>query len=211
MRYGFHMLALMLMMSWLPPVQEVSSACANPNTAQTEAATGPDGTTVVLRVSSEDDFSKNSHLCNAHYELKISRPGGGLQTLDLLASDDDYRRELSGRLSGFSQDGKHVLGILKESGKHGIVFAFDYPLSGGAVQLIDLKEKVPGLANGNCGEVAVIGTTANGGIVVEVAAGSKATKPCAVSGRWVVDGSGRKAQPEWSDAAVAPLQGSKGR
>jgi hypothetical protein len=205
------MLALILMLSWLTPAQEASAQCANPGAAQTKAAKGPDGTTVVLRVSSVDDASKNSHLCNAHYELKISRPGGGEpQTGDVLTSNDDYGRELSGRLSGFSKDGKHVLGILRESGEHGILFAFDYPLSGGAVQLIDLKEKIAGMANGNCGEAAVFGTTAAGGMVVEVTAETNAGKACAASGRWMVDGSGRKAQRVAPGAAAVRLYGSLG-
>jgi hypothetical protein len=199
--------ALILMLSSLTLAQEASSPCANLAAAQSEAAEGPDGTTVVLRVSSTDDASKNSHQCNANYDLKISRPGGGEpQTGELLTSNDDYGRQLSGRLSGFSRDGKHVLGILRESGKHGIMFAFDYQLRDGAVQLIDLKEKIAGMANGNCGETAAIGTTANGGIVVEVTAGVKGGKPCAASGRWMVDGSGRKAQRLRADAAVAPLR-----
>lgn len=202
------MLPLILILSWLAPAQEVSAPCANPGDAHTEAATGPDGTTVALTVSSEDDASKNSHLCNAHYQLKISRPGGGEpQTGDVLTSNDDYGRELSGRLSGFSKDGKYVLGILREGGKHGIMFAFGYQLRDGAVQLIDLKEKIAGMAKGNCGEVAVIGTTANGGIAVEVTAGPKEGKPCAASGRWVVDGSRRKAQRVAADAVVVRLYG----
>lgn len=205
------MWVLILMLSWLTPAQEASAPCANPGAAQTEATKGPDGTTVVLRVSSADDASKNSHLCSAHYELTISRPGGSeAQTGDVLTSNDDYGRELSGRLSGFSKDGKHVLGILRESGKHGILFAFDYRLIGGAVQLIDLKEKIAGMANGNCGEAAVFGTTTMGGMVVEVMAGTRAGKPCAATGRWMVDGSGRKAQRVASAAAVERLYGSPG-
>ena len=205
------MLALVLMLSWLTPAQEASVLCANPGAAQTEAATGPDGTTVMLRISSVDDASKNSHLCNAHYELEISRPGDGEpQTGDLLTSDDDYGRELSGRLSGFSKDGKHVLGILRESGKHGIMFAFDCQLSDRTVQLIDLKEKITGMANEHCGEAAVFGTTATGGMVVEVTAGTKPGKACAASGRWMVDGSGRKAQRVTPDTVVVRLYGAPG-
>lgn len=205
------MFALILMLSWLTSAQEASVPCANPGAAQTEAATGPDGTTVMLRISSADDASKNSHLCNAHYELKISRSGGGEpQTGDLLTSDDDYGRELSGLLSGFSKDGKQVLGILRESGKHGIMFAFDFQLSDRAVQLIDLKEKIAGMANENCAKAAVFGTTATGGMVVEVTAGTKPGKPCSASGRWRVEGSGRKAQRVTPDAVVMRLYGSPG-
>ena len=206
------MLALIVMLNWVTSAQEASARCANPGAAQTEAATGPDRMTVMLRISSVDDASKNSHLCNGHYELKVSRPGGGEpQTGDLLTSNDDYGRELSGRLSGVSKDGKHVLGILRESGKHGIMFAFDYQLSDGAVQLIDLKEKIAGMANGNCGEAAVFGTTVTGGIVVEVRARTKAGKPCAANGRWMVDGSGRKAQRVAPGAAVVRLYGRQAR
>ena len=185
------MLPLLLFAAWLASAQQASAPCTSPGTAETQTARGPGGVAAVLKVSSEDDHSKEQHLCSAQYQLLISGAGGEQRVVDLLTSDDAYERKLSVQLSGFSRDGRRVLGILSEGGKHPVSLVFEYHIIEGTVQLLDLREKLGVLAGANCdAQFAVIGTTGKGGVVVELGA----QNPCAPAGRWRLEVSGKRAQ-----------------
>ena len=89
------MLLPILLAAALLPAQEVSAHCVDTGAEiasnQTERLRGPSGMAAVLRVSTADDHSKNSHECNAEYQLLISHPGVGTPVLvDLLTSDAEY-------------------------------------------------------------------------------------------------------------------------
>jgi hypothetical protein len=180
------MLLLILLAASLMPTQKVSVNCANTAAIQTQPVPGPGGVVAVLRASSEDDRSKNSHLCNAKYQLLISGPGGSQRVADLLTSDDDYGRTLSLRLSGFSQDGKRILGIVSEGGKHPFTTLFDYHTSDGKAQLTDITEQFAPVMAANCSSMfEVIGTTKTGAIVLEMNSAAR----CASNRRWLLDSS----------------------
>jgi hypothetical protein len=101
---------------------------ANIATAETESLRGPLGVVVVLKVSSDDDHSQNTHLCEADYTLLVTHADrGAVVPVDLLTTDDDWDRTLSLTLSGFAHDGKRVFGVLAEKGKHPstVLFAYD--------------------------------------------------------------------------------------
>ena len=201
------MLPLILLAASLLPSQQASMECVDTGATiaatETQAARGPDGAAAVLKVSTADDHSKNSHDCNADYKLVVTPAKGGAPVeTDLLASDGDYGRTLSLRLAGFSQDGKRVLGILAESGKYPTTLVFDYHEDGGPVQIVDLKMQFARVAAPGCIQtLEVIGTTASGEIVVE----SNSEKACGSSRRWLADAAGGKAKPLPPSAAFLGL------
>ena len=207
------MLPLILFAASLLPSQQGSMECvdtgANIAATETPAVRGPAGATAVLKVSTSDDHSKNSHDCNADYKLVVTPATGGAPVeVDFLASDGDYGRSLSLRLAGFSQDGKRVLGILTEGGKYPTTLLFDYHGSDAPVPIVDLKMNFSRVAPPGCIQtLEVIGTTASGAIVVE----SNSERACGSSRRWLVDTAGSKAQPLPPSAAILGLYESKGR
>jgi len=203
---------LILLVASLLPSQQASMDCvdtgANIAATETPAVRGPAGATAVLKVSTSDDYGKNSHDCNADYKLALTRATDGAPVeVDFLASDGDYGRSLSLRLSGFSQDGKRVLGILAEGGKSPTMLLFDYRGSDAPVAIVDLKMKFSRVAPPGCIQTLdVIGTTASGVIVME----SNSEKACGSSRRWLADAAVSKAQPLPPNTAILSLYESKG-
>jgi hypothetical protein len=108
------MLLPILFATLILPAWQASTHCvdsgADTATTQTQPLSGPGGASAVLKVSTADDHSKNSHECMAEYQLGFTPAGGGAPVyVDLIASDADYDRIISLRLYGFSQDGKTSL------------------------------------------------------------------------------------------------------
>jgi len=206
------MLPLILLAALFQLSQQVSMECVDTGATvaatETQAVRGPHGAAAVLKVSTADDHSKNSHECNADYKLVVTPATGGAPVeADFLASDGDYGRTLSLRLAGFSQDGKRVLGILAEGGKYPTTLLFDYHAGDAQVPLVDLKMQFARVARPGCIQtLEVIGTTASGAIVVE----SNSERACGSSRRWLVDTAGSKAQPLPPSAAILGLYESKG-
>jgi hypothetical protein len=185
-----------LLAAALQPAQEVTTHCvdtgAETASSQTERVRGPSGMAAVLRVSTADDHSKNSHECNAEYQLLISHPGAGTPVLvDLLTSDADWDRTLSLRLDGFSQDGKRVFGILSEAGKYPSTTLFAYDIAGGQVRLMDLRKPFANLVAPKCSTTFdVIGTAGTGAIALELNSAEK----CSPSSRWLLNPTGGRPQ-----------------
>ena len=166
------MLLPILFAALILAAQQASMHCvdtgAETATAQTQPLPGPGGASAVLKVSTADDHSKNSHECNAEYQLLIT-PAGGRKAIvvDLNASDAEYDRIISLRLDGFSQDGKRIFGILSEAGKYPLVTLFAYNTIDGQVQLVDLKKQF--IRAVECQTTFdVVGTTEAGSIAVEL-------------------------------------------
>lgn len=186
------MLLPILLIAPLLPAQQASLRCVGSTSdkavTQTQPLRGPGGVIAVLKVSSDDDHGKNTHLCSADYVLVIT-PGdtGAAKAVDLLTSDGDWDRTLSLRLDGFAHDGTRVFGILKERGKYPSAMLFDYNTADGNVQLIDLKKRFAHRVTARCNPTFdVIGTTETGAIVLEL----NSAKPCAADGRWLLDRTG---------------------
>jgi hypothetical protein len=183
------MLLLAWLVAFLLPSEQTSTQCVDDGAggaaAQTQAVRGPSGAVAILKVSTSDDHSKNSHLCNAGYQLVFTRVAGGVPVaVDLLTADDDYGRSLSLRLDGFSEDGKRIFGIISESGKRTAAFLFDYDTKTGAVQLVDLKQQFTRIAAASCSQAfAVLGTSETGAIIL----GLNSASTCPSSGRWMLD------------------------
>ena len=175
---------------------------------ETQPVRGPGGATAVLKVTTADDHSKNSHDCNADYKLVFTGAAGAAPVeVDVIESDAEYGRSLSLQLAGFSEDGKHVFGILSEGGKYTTTFLFDYHAGDAQAQIVDLKMQFARVAPPGCVQtLAVIGTTKSGAIVVE----SNSDKACGARRRWFVDPTGSKAQPLSPGASILRLYESKG-
>jgi hypothetical protein len=201
------MLPLILLAASLLHSRQASLECvdtgANIAATETQQVRGPRGATAVLKVSSADDHSKNSHDCMADYKLVFTPAAGSAPVeIDFLASDGDYGRTLSLRLAGFSQDGKRVLGILAEGGKYPTTMLFDYHLGDAQAPIVDLQAQFDRVAPPGCAQaLEVIGTTANGAIVLE----SNSEKACGSSRRWLVGAGGSKAQPLLQGASILSL------
>ena len=197
-------LAIFLAAAVIPGTQ-VSMSCTNTGTIQTEPVRGPGGLTAVLKVSSADDHSKNSHQCNADYRLLVSAPGGASKDVDLLTSDDVYDRSLVLRLSGFSQKGNQVLGMFSEGGKHPFTNVFAYPGSDGKLQLVDLSQQFAPVMSVECSStLEIAGTTSAGEIVLEL----NSAQPCGPTRRWVLNLSSGRPRPLPPGAPILSLYGS---
>ena len=188
---------LILLAAALLPAQQASMQCTDTGTTtasiQTQPLPGPDGTVVVLKVSSADDHSKESHQCSADYQLLIARDATDVPAVvDLLSSVADYGRTLSMRLDGFSQNGERLYGILSEDGRYPSIILFEYDTAAGTVQLVDLKEQFAHIVNRNCSTTFdVIGNTEKGAIVLEL----NSANGCAPSSRWLLTSANSRVQP----------------
>jgi hypothetical protein len=205
------LLSILLAVSLLPR-QQASVHCvdtgAETTASQTQPLRGPGGVTAVLKVSTADDHSKNSHDCNAEYQLLITPGGAGAPVVvDLLTSNGEYDRIISLRLDGFSQDGKRVFGVLSEVGKYPTTMLFAYSTADGQVQLMDLRKPFAHrMAAAKCGTTFdVIGTTAAGTIALELSSKEK----CSPNSRWLVNLVGGSPQPLPQAASILDLYKSK--
>lgn len=197
------MMLTLLAGALLLPAQVASMPCANITATQTQAVRGREGTTAVLKVSSEDDHSKNSHDCKAEYQL-FMMPGraGTPVVVDILRTDAGWDRNLSLRLNGFSQNGQRVFGVLSEDGTFPSTTLFDYDTADGELRLVDLKKRFAHIAAAKCtATFDVIGTTAAGTIVLEL----NFTKCPAPNGRWLLSPAGEKVQRLPPDASFVSL------
>jgi hypothetical protein len=176
----------------LMPAKQASMSCTNASAVQTVPVRGPGGYVAALKVSSEDDHSKDSHQCNAYYRLLLtSKAGDATRNADLLTSNGDYSRSLSLRLSGFSQDGKRVLGILSERGKYPFTMLFDYSIADSKVKLVDIRRQFAPIVAANCSSMLdVIGTSESGRIVLRL----NSQNQCGPSGLWLLGSPGGRPQ-----------------
>jgi hypothetical protein len=206
------MLLPILLAASLLSVQQAFVHCvdtgAESATRQTQPLRGPSGVTAVLKVSTADDHSKNSHDCNAEYQLLLQPANAGKPiVVDLITSDAGYDRGLSLRLEGFSQDGKRVFGILSETGKYPSTTLFVYNFGDGQVQLIDLRMQFAHMVAANCSVTfEVIGTTQSGAIALELTSAEK----CSPDSRWLLNPARSRPEHLSENVSLLSLYKSKG-
>ena len=95
--------------------------------------------------------------------------GGAPVVADFLTANDDYGRSLFLRLDGFTQDGSQILGILSETWKRTATFLFEYEISNGNVQLVDLTHEFARITTAGCSHTfAVLGTFETGASIIEL-------------------------------------------
>jgi hypothetical protein len=201
------MLLGIVVAGWLALVQQASLTCSNIATAQTQSVRGPAGTVAVLKVSTEDDHSKNAHLCMADYKLLITRSSDQPESVDLLSSDDEWGRSLSIQLSGFSHDGQRILGMFSEGSANPVQQVFDYNTDDGNVKSFDLRKLAAHATPTKClSHAQIVGTVESGGIVIQLKSG----KYCENSSRWVLNSASGPLQHLSKRASVQDLYGSGG-
>jgi len=162
-------------------VQPVSVTCGSSAVTQSPAVRGPEAVTAVLKVSTEDDHAKDTHLCMADYKLEITRNSDKPHEADLLTSDNDWGRKISVQLSGFSHDGKQVIGMFSEDGSAPVKIVFEYNTGDDSTRLFDLRKLAAGLKPEKClVNAQIIGTLESGAIVIALRSG----KDCVRSSQW---------------------------
>jgi hypothetical protein len=160
--------------------------CANIADTQSKEVRGPGGVAAVLTVHSEDDHGKNTHACNAEYGLVLT-PSDEAEAKRFYSSDADWGRRLSVHLDGFSQDGKHVFGVISEGGEYSSVVVFDYDMARRHAELIKIEAGLTRLRAAKCGtSFAVSGIGGAGSIVLE----PNTASPCKSEHRWLLDSKG---------------------
>lgn len=165
-------------------VQPVSVACGSSAVAQTQAVRGPDAATAVLKVSTEDDHAKDTHLCMADYKLEITGNSAQPHAAALLASDNDWGRRISIQLGGFSQDGKEILGMFSEGGSSPTQQVFEYSQDDESVRFFDLRKLAANLKPEKClVNAQIMGTLKSGAVVVQLRSG----KNCVRLSEWLLN------------------------
>ena len=165
-------------------VQPTSVKCGSAAVAQTQTANGPDSSTAVLKVSTEDDHAKDTHLCMADYKLEVARNSDKPYAAQLLSSDNDWGRKISIALGGFSNDGKEIVGIFSEGGASPTQQVFEYNTDDESIRLFDLRKLAAGLKPDKCLiNAQIVGTLKSGAIVIALRSGNN----CVRSSEWVLN------------------------
>ena len=183
-------------------VQPVSVTCGSSAVTQSQAVRGPDASTAVFKVSTEDDHAKDTHLCMADYKLEITHNSDKPRAADLLSSDNDWGRKISIQLGGFSQDGKKILGMFSEGGSAPVKQVFEYNTEDDSTRLFDLQKFAASLKPEKClVNAQILGTLESGAIVIELRSG----KNCVRSSQWSLNSVNGPMHHLPRHAAVLPL------
>lgn len=139
--------------------------------------------TAVLAMHSEDDHSKNSHLCETEYALQITQPNGTSMPSFLFGNSvDSWNRPLLFRVDGFSQDGNEVFVFLSEGYYPQSVEVVEYDMKFGRELTAIFLDRtfIKGLSRHCAATLRIMGTSARGTIVL----GSSVTEGCSRSQLW---------------------------
>lgn len=156
--------------------------CGVGDNGQTAPLRSAAGFTVILKMQSDDDHSKNSHQCMAEYALEITRPDGSSKSFQPLASDAEWGRPLNFRVEGFSNGGSHVLILLVEGNYPQSLAAIEFDMSSEhSVKSLNLDPSFTRRLSSNCAATLhIIGTTPAGYIVL----GTETKDGCIRAERW---------------------------
>ena len=121
-------------------------ACGDPD-AQTASLRSPAGFVVVLKLHSEDDHMKDTHLCFAEYSLETTIPGEttartGSGMGNVMNSDGDWSRPITFHIDGFSADGNLAYIFLLEGGKDEAIDAIEYDLRSGQSRDVSINQSL---------------------------------------------------------------------
>jgi hypothetical protein len=155
--------------------------CGVGHGGQTAPLRSAAGFTVVLKMQSDDDHSKNSHLCMAEYTLKVTCPDGSSKSFQILDSDDEWGRPLTFRVEGFSIDG-YVVMLLREGNYPQSLQAIEFDMSSGhSVKSAMLGPPFTRRLSRDCAETLhIVGNSPEGHIVL----GTKEKDGCIRVERW---------------------------
>lgn len=197
---------LLLAVGLVAFVQPTSVKCGGSAVAQTQTVNGPDSSTAVLKVSTEDDHAKDTHLCMADYKLEVVHNSDKPHAAQLLSSDNDWGRKISIQLGGFSSDGKKIVGMFSEGGASPTQQVFEYNTEDDSTRLFDLRRLAAGLKPEKCLiNAQILGTLHDGAIVIELRSG----KDCLHSSDWLLHSVNGPMQRLHNHADVQALYGAK--
>jgi hypothetical protein len=188
--------------------QEFSIACGENGSAQTKSLKGPGGISVSMIVFADDDANKDSHQCMTSYFIKIIPDPGfnGRPYTGFFSSDDDWERPVNGRLEGFSQDGKIVLGMISESGAYPFTQVFEHETASLRHAEFDVTSEMHRLTSLKCrGTLRIEGTARHGEIVLA----SASDNGCHAKLRLIIGPGTNGLQPLPPDEIVTPLLNAK--
>jgi hypothetical protein len=182
-------LSALLLTLFLQPSQMKSFTCTalvnGVQDAQTTPLRSAAGLTVVLKMHSEDDQGKNTHLCETSYSLQISKAkdeaAAPIQDRRLSA-DDEWGRPVTFRIDGFSEDGSRVFIFISEGRYPAWIEAMEYDMrSGSTLNVISLDRHFTHRLSPACvSTLHVSGTTLTGFIVLA----SSAKEGCTRADSW---------------------------
>lgn len=158
---------------WIQPVED----------EQTVPVRSSKGFTAILKMHSEDDHGKNTHLCAAEYTLQIVRPdGSSMKPLKFGYSDDDWDRPLLFRVEGFSPDGHHAFVFISEGSYPEMLETLEYDMKS-VTRVNDVfldQHFTQGLTRECAATLHIVGTSRTGRIVLN----SEAKDGCSSAELW---------------------------
>ena len=182
-------LSALLLALFLQPSQVKSFTCTALVTGVQDAQTAPlrsaAGLTVVLKMHSEDDHGKNTHLCETRYSLQISkaRDEAAAPVQDLrFGADDDWDRPVTFRIDGFSEDGNRAFIFISEGRYPASITAMEYDMrSGSTAKDISLDRHFIRRLSPACASTLHISGTTFAGLIVLA---SSAKEGCSRAESW---------------------------
>ncbi len=200
----------------LHPVPQQAVVCENNLDSQTEPLRSAAGFTVILRMHSEDDHNKDTHLCESDYSFSGTGPDGkpigpGPTQWGFSSIDGAWGRSIVFGIEGFTSDGKSVVVIISEGGDYPTFEIDVYDLrKSGSVNTWDIPHSfIRQLGAGCAATLHLSGTVYGDSLVLATAASSGCTKARSwrISPGAVVNGILRPSIPKLlpEGAAIVPL------
>lgn len=169
---------------------------------------GPASVIATLLVQTGDDSGHESHMCVIC--ISIGSPGVPKDgECNVSYSDGEWDRPLSARIDGYSQDGKHILGLSSEGGKGPAteVFDFDTQPAPDPTDEADIAPYLKRLRHAKCGiSIDIAGTRKDGLVVLE----PTTTDPCQSKYRSILNVKTAKLKGLLPAEAFIPLYVARG-
>jgi hypothetical protein len=103
-----------LLLAFSPVAHEVA-ACANIVDVQTKPRRSRAGFSVIVKMHSQDDHGKNTHLCMNDYSLLVRLPGSpSPESHPLTTVDDTWGRLIEFWVEGFTADDNRVITMISD-------------------------------------------------------------------------------------------------
>jgi hypothetical protein len=177
---------LVLLFSLQQQSQSMSAAAVSLTCGVRDAQTSSRsraGYTATLKMHSEDDHAKDSHLCRADYTLDSVKPNAAANSpFQFFSSNDEWDRPIAFRIDGFSRDGAHVFVFIAENNFPGSIEIVEYDMkSASRVREIFLESSFTRRLSRACSATLhVVGTSAVGRVVL----GTSTKEECNRKGLW---------------------------
>lgn len=155
------------------PARAEPLKCGNSD-AQTTPLRTAAGFIVVLKMHSEDDHAKNTHLCMVEYYLQATKSGDARPQGDggygnLMNSDGDWSRSIALHIDGFSPDGNLAYITLFEGGKDPSIDAIEYDMRTGQSRGVLMDHSFLGALSPDCASALhIIGLSQRGRMVLAI-------------------------------------------